>query len=293
MKYIKNNLLKNIPERKIRILVIMSYYICKLPIGILFTIGKIIGLLAYIFLKEKRKLIKENIEKCFTHKSNNFHKKLTKKHFQNLGIAVFETLIAYTNKNKKLSVEVSGKEHIFNSLKKGNGIVLLYGHFTIIDIGIKLITDALKGLNVSVVYTPALNKNLDTLQANSRKQYLEIISKKEPKKMYQNLKDNKIMIFLPDLYLGEHKRNLEVPFLTYKKNIMTSCSNFAKICKSDIIPLQIIREKNFKYKLIFEKPLKDVVGEEIKKETITITQTLERHIKSWPEAYFWIVNQFR
>ena len=63
-------------------------------------------------------------------------------HFTALGIGLFETAMAWWAPDDKLRglARVAGAEHLTAALARGNGVLLLTGHFTMLELGARFIT---------------------------------------------------------------------------------------------------------------------------------------------------------
>eukprot|EP01047_Picozoa_sp_COSAG01_P076119 COSAG01_NODE_13266_length_1610_cov_1.538054_1_plen_129_part_10 len=106
------------------------FIIGKLPLKFITLMGTCLGNICYSLLSKKRLLAKKNLELCFPNKDKIEINALCAKHFQCLGKGIINSSLSYTNPKRKLPLQVKGFEHIKNALKKGNGALLIYAHFT-------------------------------------------------------------------------------------------------------------------------------------------------------------------
>ncbi|MEK9656807.1 MAG: hypothetical protein VW378_00325 [bacterium] len=268
------------------------YLLSRLPKEFIYKIGHILGIIAYKYIPKKVALAKKNISLCFPNLNEQELNKLVKEHFIELGHFLMETALAYTNPKRKVDITFKGDHHLQAALKEKKGAIILYAHFTLIDIGMKTFHQSIKNIKLSAVYTPASHPFFEYLQQKGRGHYLEFIEKQSPRKILRALKNNKAIFFLPDLYMSQHKKHLDLPFLGHHKNILTTCSDLARITQTKIIPLITKRNKDLSYTQELLPPLENFPSDNIQEDTTKIKNYIEKQIKKYPSQYFWYSNQF-
>ena len=126
--------------------------------------GEIIGDLFRIISKKRRKITLNNIALSFPEKENKWHKNIMKLSYRNLGITMME-LMAFP----KLTVDDFHKyikyenfELIEELKSRGNGIILLSGHFGNWEL-IAFTVGLFSGISVTVIVKPQSNKYIDKI----------------------------------------------------------------------------------------------------------------------------------
>mgnify|MGYP003646576439 CR=1 FL=1 len=103
--------------------------------------GHSLGRLMRLFMKDRERVARRNLELCFPEISQQERKELLSKNMLTMGMMPIETAISWWASDKSLEkrVEYHGLEHIHNALAKGKGVLLLTGHFTSMELGGRLI----------------------------------------------------------------------------------------------------------------------------------------------------------
>ena len=96
-----------------------------------------IGKLIYPMMSKFRKIAYSNISHCFPEKKQPQVTILVKKHFESIGISLFETANAYYASDKKINkmLTINNEQHFTEALKKEGGIILLCSHFMPLMLG--------------------------------------------------------------------------------------------------------------------------------------------------------------
>jgi len=101
------------------------------PDGFALWAGRQLGRLAYFFDFEHRHVALKNLELAFGgEKKGNEIRGIALRNFENLGMNLIEFLRFPKVKHEKLmeKVEMEGRSHIEEALKRGKGIIFLLGH---------------------------------------------------------------------------------------------------------------------------------------------------------------------
>src|SRR5690348_4712320 len=117
------------------LLIGLLWLITRLPYKIQLGCGKRIGSLLYYLPSKLRFITEINIKLCFSELSGEQQKKLIKNNFNNLGIGLLETAMAWWLPDQKLKhlLHIQGVEHGEQALARNKGLILLSPHFTSLE----------------------------------------------------------------------------------------------------------------------------------------------------------------
>ena len=113
-----------------RIALAIMWLLHFLPRVVLAPIGTFAGLLLMLLARERRKVVRVNLQLCFPELSPRERSRLARAHFQALGRALAETTIAWwsgASRVRKLAV-IEGKEH-FDEASRSGPVIVLAPHF--------------------------------------------------------------------------------------------------------------------------------------------------------------------
>lgn len=115
----------------------------QLPLRLQWWLGKMAGLLALKLAKSRRHIAEVNIRLCFPELNEQQQAAMVRKAFIANGIGLMEIGIAWFRDPSKLKkiTTVHGLEHFEKALEGGQGVLLLGGHYSTLDLGGSLATE--------------------------------------------------------------------------------------------------------------------------------------------------------
>lgn len=267
--------------------------IALLPLSIIETIGTGLGLLVYRLLPSRRRIARINIKQAYPEYTEAQIKQLMRKSFISLGISVFETGLAWWARRSYLrqKCSIEGIEHLERALSKGNGVILLTGHFTTLEIG-GILMALYTPLNA--IYKKAHNVMFNDYMVYYRSLHLEhVISNKDVRSFIKGLKSGSATWYAPDQdSIG--KNTVFTPFLGGTASTLTSASRISSITQASIVPFYPVRLGHGKgYKLVIQEALENFPSDNIENDSARINQAIEKMIRLQPDQYAWIHKRFK
>lgn len=239
--------------------------------------------------KKRLRMARINIEKCFPDMPSVEREALLEKNLQSMGMALFETGIAWfwpTWRLKRLFT-VSGLEHIEQAKQEGKGALLLSLHFSTLDIG-----SAMLGVYVNYdgLYSPHKNPVFDYCQKKRREAYCKggiAIARDNLRQMVSQLRKGRFVWYAPDRDLGP-KVSIFVPFFAVDAATVTATAQFARMGKAKIIPFsQYRRTDGTGYDVVVHPPFENYPTGDDYADTRRVNEFMEQEILKFPEQYFW------
>ena len=118
-----------------------------------------------MLLPGRRFVVIRNLEICFPELDARARLELARRTFENVAISVGEIGIAWFGRRLP-PVRVEGREHLDAALAKGNGVILLSGHFTTLELTASFVKPLTP--RFAFMFRARSNPLLDAVQARGR-----------------------------------------------------------------------------------------------------------------------------
>ena len=267
--------------------------ICLLPHQVSLGIGKSIGRLAHRLGATRRAIVRRNIELCFPELTIEERDRLSRQHFEALGMSIIElglgrwasddTIMALTS--------IEGLEHLEGPIKEGKGVILLSAHFTTLEVSGRAMRKM--GITFDAVYRRNRSDFVTEFLRTGRERSADAtIEKRDIKAMVRKLRSGGIVWYAPDQ--SYNRKGAEVvPFFGVPSMHTTATSVLARLGRATVVPFFPKRLPNGKYILKLYPPLEDFPGSDPVEDVMKYMRVLEEGVRACPEQYFWIHRKFK
>jgi len=189
-------------------------------------LGRKLGFLLYLISNKRRRIAEINLKRCFPDWTDDERKIVLKKNFETMGMCFFEIGMGMWWSDEKFRSlgQVDGLDNLINALKRGKGVLLLAGHFTTMIIMTRFLR---LHIDFSAIYRKMNNELMDyifTSKAEFHK--YKLIPHDELRTIIRYLRDDKILIYVPDQNFGRSK-SIFVPFFGIQTATVTATSRLA------------------------------------------------------------------
>ncbi len=251
--------------------------VLRLPLPVVFYLGKLIGILYYINPK-KRRVSFRNLKLAFPEKSGKEINLITKKCFMNFGLNIVEILIVpriYKNVVIKGEENIGDDGGIFVSIHAGNW------ELAISQFG--------RNHNFAVLVAKQKKKGLD--------KFLNEIRNESDVKFCFSFKEL-IRCFRKNYFVGvvvDHGAEdnaLMTEFFSQKIPTPKGAVFLAKKFNKKIYPGFLLRKKVFSQELIIGSPI-DVSGKEDIEILSLLNKIYEDYLRQYPSEYYWYYKRFK
>ncbi|MES2998935.1 MAG: LpxL/LpxP family Kdo(2)-lipid IV(A) lauroyl/palmitoleoyl acyltransferase [Pseudomonadota bacterium] len=269
------------------------YGINKLSYKVQLKIGKYLGRCAFHLLKRFRNIASINLSLCFPEQSEPARQTLLQKHFESLGMGLVESAMAWWTPPHKLAalIQIEGLEHLQEAMAKKQGVLILSGHFTSLDICGRLFSTIFP---MYVVYREQKNQVIDTLLKKHRNfKLMQPIHRHAVRQIIKALKKNAAIWYAADQDYGVG-HSIFSPFFTIPTATITTPSRYAKHTHAQVVTLFYHRLPQGKgYQIIINPILKDFDQLPPSEAALYFNKLLEQAIRAHPEQYLWIHRRFK
>ena len=263
----------------------------NLPFWAQSGLARLLGQLSYKLAKKRRHIAEVNIRLCFPELNAQQQQELVKKVFVSNSMGFIETCSCWlsSTRRQQRNTIVHGIEHVEQA--GDNGILLLGGHYSILDLAGALIAPHLR--NLDTVQREHNNPLLNAVQTQSRRGFVdETISRNDMRSVIRNLKNGRIVWYAPDQDYGR-KSAVFAPFFGVPAATIVGTARIAKSTGAAVIPISYFREPDGHYHIYFSAPLSDFPSGDDVADATRVNRIIETEIRRDPAQYLWLHRRFK
>ncbi len=271
----------------------LSWLLAKIPGALQRSVSRGLARLLIKVRSSRTKTIRRNIELCFPDLSAQQQLELAEKNLASTILLLFDLLELIwgspTNINER--GELHGEEHLKKALDSGKPLIILAGHFNGFILGFARLSQLLP---YNVVYRRMDNPVLEAqlYQRATRKYPINTIHRKEITHMLTQLKDNGVVVIVPDQDFGK-KRSIFIPFFGVQAATITAIPQYAKIADANVLTMNTFREEGGRYRVEVDPVLENFPSGNDVADTERWSEWLEQSVRQQPEDYFWLHKRFK
>ena len=256
-------------------------------------LGRKIGSFLRVISRKRRLIAKKNLQLCFSEWTEEEREAILRRHFESLGISLFEFGISWWWSDKRMQsiAQIEGLENLQDALKKNRGVILLAAHFTTLEIISRV-------LKLHADFHPMYRKNnnplIDAIIKNGREKHCgKVIPHDSLRSMIRSLRSNTPVLYIPDQNFGR-KHSIFVPFFGIQTASVTATSRLAGIDNTPVIPIiqqRLVNDEG--YRLVISEALENFPSDSIEQDTIRLNKIIEDQVRQFPAEYLWVHRRFK
>ena len=263
-----------------------------LPHSVLQAIGTFLGWAMYHLGRERRDVAETNIRLCFPEKSATEQRQLARD-------SIIATAKGYVESTKgwwanmepyHQRLQVYGREHLEEAKRRGKGIVLLGGHFSILDFAAPLVSPL---MDFNYMYRPQDNPLFDAVIERRRRTFSgRSFSKDNLRNMIRFIRDGGLVWYGCDQDFGR-RNSVFAPFFGVQAATLTAPAWIAHATGATVLMISQFRERGKTYSVHFSPIFEDYpTGDEVA-DARRMNEELEKMILIHPEQYLWVHRRFK
>lgn len=245
-----------------------------------------------VAVRSRRHVADRNLKLCFPELSEAEHRNLLKRSFFSYILGMLETARSWVKPMEPMrnNVRWEGLEHLDAAQQQGKGVLLVGGHFTILDMA-----GALFGLirEYDLIYRKHDNELLNYFMTRSRERWCSrSIARRDMRGLIRSLREGRIVWYAPDQDYGR-KASTFVPFFNIPTATVTMTTKLAKSSGAAVVPVFFYRDQDpSRYVARFEPALPIPSGDE-DADARVFNEWLEAKVREQPEQYLWLHKRFK
>ena len=274
-------------------LVGFGWLIARLPWALLFPLGTHLGGLAFHLGGARRRITETNLRLCFPELDAAQRRAMARRVFEAVALGTLELCVAWLNpkRGRCHPVQVEGAEHFHAALAEGRGLILLGGHFAVMDI----IAAALANLGpVEVMYRRNRNPVWEWLQVRGRRHYFQgVLERKALRPTLRALQAGRAIWYAADQDYGA-KHSVFAPFFGTSAATITATAQLARHNGSPVLFMSQHRNPAERtWTIRFEPPLTGFPSGDAQIDAVRVNQAIEQAVRRCPEQYLWLHRRFK
>jgi Kdo2-lipid IVA lauroyltransferase/acyltransferase len=265
----------------------------RLPFNCARRLGKGIGTLAATLFPYRRSVALTNLRLCFPEMDEPGRRRLLRRHYQAMGIGLFELAAAWYKPDRAFTAEiatVTGLEHLDAVRESGRGALLLTAHFTTLEIAGRILNTRRK---FSCLYRRPDQPVIARAMVEARQGFLKrVIHFDQMAELIHALRDGESIWYAPDQ--GKRlKYSALVPFFGVPAVTNTATGRIAKMGRAAIVPFFGYRQPDGRYRVEIYPELRDIPSDDPEADALVINRIIEGFIHKAPDQYFWLHRRFK
>ena len=263
----------------------------KLPWPEKRLIARGLAWIVFQLIRIRRRVVFTNLKLCFPEKSPAQIATLARAHYDSLALGLFEVCAGWWAKSSALPPHrVFGLEHLHAALAKGHGALLLTAHFTTLEIGGRLMSEA---HTMGGLYRDPNNPvGAHLMRAQRARHMSPAVHFDDLRGLVRALRHNAAIWYAPDQ--GKRSKSSGIlPFFGVPAITNTATSKIAEMTGCAVVPFFAKREADHSYTLTLLPALEDFPTADAAADAVRINQLIEQHVRLAPEQYFWVHKRFK
>lgn len=266
-----------------------------LPIRVQLSLGAALGRLLGRLVASRRRIVLANLAVAFPEQTVVARAAMADAHFAALGRGAFEAAIAWWSPDSRLRglATVEGIEHLRAVQSKGQGALLLTGHFTTLELGARFL--CLAGVDFHAMYRPYENGLMDYFMHRwrERRSRLPALPRDELRTLIKALRGGAAVWYAPDQTL-DPRISVYVPFFGKPVATIVATSRLAQMGRAAVVPYFPAYLGGGRWRVVIEPALADFPGADESADAARINGVLEAGIRAHaPTEYFWVHRRFK
>ena len=266
--------------------------VTRLPYAWQLGIGTGIGLLLHKVAGSRRNIAEVNVAICFPEKSEAEQAALVRQIFIDNSIGLMETFMGWFRDPQWLRprTEFVGFDKVREAQAKGQGVMLLGAHYSMLDLAGSLLSTE---LNISVSYRPQGNPVMNYIMERNRARfYDECLTRKDIRGFIRTLRQGKVLWYAQDQDFGR-KNSVFVNFFGHPAATITATSRIAKAGKAIVMPITYFRKHDNSGYIIKVHDALDIPSGDDKADAQLANDFIESSLREYPSQYLWLHKRFK
>src|SRR5438874_2836860 len=266
-----------------------------LPVRVLFAMGNIAGLVAWLLIPNYRRLARRNLEIAFANeKSPRELRRIVRRNFQWLSANLICGLKMVSMPPEKLAryVEPENLDAVHQELRGGRPVVLLLSHIGPWELAAQLVPLSAPYARIGSPYQSLRNRYIDR-DVNRRRARTgsELFDRSKGfHKPIELLRSGGLLGIFADQHAGDH--GLWTPLFGRLASTSALPGLLAKRTGAVVMAAAVHTEGPARWRMIFT-PRLDLSGDSVNSITAKANEQIEQQIRRAPEDWLWVHNRWK
>jgi KDO2-lipid IV(A) lauroyltransferase len=269
-------------------------FFAVLPYGWLVRMGEALGSVVLRLPLPFTRTARRNMELCLPEMSVAARERLLARHFQSLGIGLFEIALSWWASPARVGrlIQVEGRENLDAALARGHGVILLTAHFTTLEMGGRMLASIHQPTNF--LYRPTKNALLARVLERCRCQFgARAIPRDDIRALIGALRHNECVWYAPDQsYRKKGAQMVQMFGIPAATNTFTS--RLARMTGATVLPYFFERLPGARgYRAVIHPALDNFPSQCAVADTERFNHLIEAQVHKVPDQYLWVHRRFK
>lgn len=265
----------------------------RLPPGLARALVRPLAPLMRLGMRRRGQIARRNLALCFPEADSAARERLLRHHFVQLAESLAEIAIAWQRPGTLGTDfgEVTGLAHLAEAQAGGQGVLLVTGHATCLEMAARLFGEQVTACGI---YRPLRNPTLNAFQNRGRARYAAtMIPRDDLRSMVRHLRAGGVLWYAPDQDFGA-ERSLFAPFFGIPTATARGLLELARLGRARVVPMYPIKDETTGQVTVHLEPeFEDFPGSEPAADLARFNAFLERRIRQAPAQYWWLHRRFK
>lgn len=256
-------------------------------------LGRMIGLASYHLAPARREIATTNIRLCFPQFSEAEQQQLVKDSLIATAKGYVESTTGWWGNMAPYieRLQVHGLEHLQEAQARGKGVLLLGGHFSILDFAGPLASAV---FDFNHMYRPNNDPLFDAMIERNRRRFSgAAFSKKRIKPMMDFIRAGNVVWYGCDQDFGP-RYSVFAPFFGIQAATLTTPAWIARETGATVLFISQFREPGDKtYSIYFSPIFENYPVADEQENAARLNEEIERMVRRYPEQYLWVHRRFK
>ena len=272
-----------------------SALVSVIPLRVLFAVGELLGLGAWLGSGKYRRLARRNLEIAFgDERSPRELAQLTGRHFKRLGANLLCTIKIGTMRLEEAAkcLDIQNSDFLHNELRSGRPVVVVISHLGPWELFAQLFARELQYVRRATVYQQLGNRYIDAdVRTKRSRSGVQLFDRREGfHGAIELLRSGGVIGILSDQHAGD--QGLWTPFFGRLASTTPLPGLLAKRTKAAVIGAAIFTTGPARWRMVFTPPLNEP-GDSVESITGKANAAIAEHIRLAPEDWFWVHNRWK
>lgn len=267
------------------------WLIARLPYPWLMGLGRLLGALVRRVPSPRRRVAETNIALCFPELDARAQAQLVDAHLSDIGLMLVEFALGWLGSDRaiaRIRVELEGLEHLAAARARGQGVLLVGGHFSHLELCARLISGRIP---IAGMYRRMDSAVFEWTVLRARLRYAAAMFEKDDiRGSVKYLRGGGTLWYAPDQDMRS-KDSVFVPFFGVPAATITATHHLARLGQAQVIPFFHRRLPGGGYAMRLGAPLP--LGADAATDTATVNASIEAMVRAAPAQYLWVHKRFK
>ncbi|HEY8586903.1 MAG TPA: LpxL/LpxP family Kdo(2)-lipid IV(A) lauroyl/palmitoleoyl acyltransferase [Rhodanobacter sp.] len=270
------------------------WLIARLPQRALNTLGHWLGALVRRIPSGRRPIAATNIALCFPSLDANAHTALVDANLRDIGLMMTEFALGWLGSDRRIAgipTRIEGLEHLAAARAQGQGVLLVGGHFSHLELCARLIS---RRVPIAGMYRRMDSAVFEWVVLRARLRYADaMFDKDDIRGTVKYLRHGGILWYAPDQDMRSKDTEF-VPFFGVPAATITATHHLARMSGAAVIPFFHRRLPGSQgYALRLGEALEGFPGTDVRADTAQVNACIEQMVREAPEQYLWVHKRFK